>query len=132
MLGRIVVALRIVALVPCVVGSGPVILVVGILRRVEPCVAVWVGSPTVCKVVPFSSAIWARRHTRTVPYEMLRASAAVASRVRLGPVVSGSGVGWLRFWSIIFLHYRDLPRGLRRFFFAFFLADCVYAPLIGF
>ena len=82
LLGAIV-TLLIVALIPRVIGSGPVVLVVVTLLCVKTCVAIRIGTPTVRKVMSFPPAIGAGRHTRAISYEMLRASAAVAPRVQL-------------------------------------------------
>ena len=102
-----VVALLVVALIPCIIRSGSVILVVGVLC-VGAGVAIWVGAPAICNVVSFSTAVGTRCHTWAVPHEMLRASAAVAPCVRLRPFIPRSGVGWLRLGgSSVFLYRRD-------------------------
>ena len=108
-----VVALLVVALIPCIIRSGSVTLVVGVLR-VGAGVAIWVGAPAICNVVPFSAAIGARCHAWAIPHEVLRASAAVASCVCLRPVVPRSGVGWLGLrGGSVFLYRRDFPCGCR-------------------
>ena len=108
-----VVALLVVALNPCIIRPGSVILVVGVLR-VGTGVAIWVGAPAICNVVPFSAAVGARCHAWAIPHEMLRASATVAPRVRLRPVVSRSSIGWLRLrGGRIFLYRRDFSCGYR-------------------
>ena len=102
-----VVALLVVALIPCIIRSGSVILVVRVLC-VEPGVAVWVWAPAICNVVPFPTTVGARCHTWAVPHEMFRASAAIAPCVRLRPVIPGSCGGWLRLrGDHVFLYCRD-------------------------
>ena len=90
-----VVALLVVALISRIIRSGSVVLVIGVLC-VEAGVAIRVGAPAICNVVSFSTTVGTRCHTRAIPHEMLRTSAAVAPCVRLRPVISRSGVERLR------------------------------------
>ena len=128
-----VVALLGVALIPCIIRSGPVVLVVGVLLCVETCVAIRVRAPAVRNVMSFPPAVGARCHAWAISYEMLRASAAIAPCIRLRPVVSRLGIGWLRLrGGRVFLYCRDFSCGYRRLFFVVLLADCVHASLTRF